>query len=250
MKLRCYCLCQIMQIPTTQPDDVRDTASTPMKLGGLGWSRLPADDSATPPENCSFVCGPVERTTTHHVPQSSVRGSNPFGASRVRGTHVDALALDARPPPREPEDVCEAGLAAQCNFRSGKMCERRMVHARNRPSEGSRLTSPQGGKPRSRRVLAGGRLLDAFGHHRAACARTRVLCLDAEVSHWRVPLQEFAGRQGAECTNTFVRDYIPTTTLEDSRRLDVVVDGVPFHCTVARNWLHFTWRRTTKEGRR
>ena len=36
MKLRCYCLCQIMQIPTTQPDDVRDTASTPMKLGGLG----------------------------------------------------------------------------------------------------------------------------------------------------------------------------------------------------------------------
>ena len=30
------CLCQIMQIPTTQLDDVRETASTPMKLGGLG----------------------------------------------------------------------------------------------------------------------------------------------------------------------------------------------------------------------
>ena len=30
------CLSRIMQIPTTQPDDVRETASMPMVLGGLG----------------------------------------------------------------------------------------------------------------------------------------------------------------------------------------------------------------------
>ena len=103
----------------------------------------------TSPANCSFVCGPVERTTAHHVPQSSVRGSNPFGASRVHDTHVGRSGYGSSTTALEPEDVeprrCEAWLAAQCSFESGEMCERRVVHARNRSSEGSRAVS---GRPR------------------------------------------------------------------------------------------------------
>ena len=97
------CLSQIMQIPTTQPDDVRETASMPMVLGGLGLRSarrtsqaaylgqlggLFAHGPTTPSQDCSFVCGPFEWTTTYPIPQSSVGGHIPPSACRFRGTHL------------------------------------------------------------------------------------------------------------------------------------------------------------------
>ena len=83
--------------------------------------------------------------------------------------------------------------------------------------------------PFTGRACRCGRLLDAFGHHRAACARTGVL------GRRGFALESAAARICREAggpvrTNTFVRDLdIPTATLEDSRRLEVVVDGLPLH---------------------
>ena len=48
--------------------------------------------------------------------------------------------------------------------------------------------------------------------------------------HWGAWRRGFALESGAASTNTFVRDLdIPTATLEDSRRLEVVVDGLLLH---------------------
>ena len=53
----------------------------------------------------------------------------------------------------------------------------------------------------------------------------------AEVLRWKVPLPEPAERQVAESARMFfVRDMdLTTATLEDARRLEVVVDGLPLH---------------------
>ena len=49
------CLSRIMQIPATEPDDVRETASMPMVLGGLGLRSARRTSQAA-------SIGPVGRT--------------------------------------------------------------------------------------------------------------------------------------------------------------------------------------------
>ena len=72
-----------------------------------------------------------------------------------------------------------------------------------------------------------GRLLDAFGHHRAACPRARVLSrrgFSLESAAARI-CREAGGRVR---TNAFVRDLdVPMANAGDGRRLEVVVDGLP-----------------------
>ena len=255
------CLCQIMQIPTTQLDDVRETASTPMKLGGLGLrsARRISEAAywASWADSLPMIQqrGPVVRTTAHHIPQSSVRGSNPFGASRVRTW--DALALDARPPPREPEDVEPGGVRRGWQHSAASEVEkcardewfmratdqvRALVRSQGGPGAGAALTAVPTGRETTipshlfRVILTGracrcGRLLDAFGHHHAACARTGVL-----------------GRRGFALESAAARGRGPS-----SRRLEVVVDGLPLHGgaqLAVHTGQHFTWQRTTKDGRR
>ena len=73
------------------------------------------------------------------------------------------------------------------------------------------------------------RLICPNGHHRAACARTGVpgrrgFALESAAA--RI-CREAGGRLR---TIFFVRDMdLPTATLEDARRLEVVVDGLPLH---------------------
>ena len=300
------CLCQIMQIPTAQPDDVRETASTPMKLCGL-WLRsarriseaaywaswadcLPMIQQRPPRIAALFVAQLSGQPHTTFLRAASEAPIHLARAGFVAPTW-DALALDARPPPREPEDVEPGGVRRGWQHSVASEVEkcardewfmratdqvRALVRSQGGPGAGAALTAVPTGRetmipshlfrvillrrfrqqlPFTGRACRCGRLLDAFGHHRAACAALG--CLDAEVSHWRVPLQEFAERQGGRVrTNTFVRDLdIPTATLEDSRRLEVVVDGLPLHGgaqlavdTTLVSTLH--GRRTTKEGRR
>ena len=72
-----------------------------------------------------------------------------------------------------------------------------------------------------------GRLLDAFGHHRAACARVGML------GRRGFALESTAARicheaGGRVRTNVLVRDMdLPEPGVADARRLEVVVDGLP-----------------------
>ena len=83
--------------------------------------------------------------------------------------------------------------------------------------------------PFTGRACRCGRLFDPNGHHRAACARPGVL------GRRGFALESAAARicreaSGRVRTNVFVRDMdLPTATLEDARRLEVVVDGLPLH---------------------
>ena len=72
-----------------------------------------------------------------------------------------------------------------------------------------------------------GRPIDSFGHHRASCARSGVL------GRRRFALESAAARMcreagGRVATNVLVRDMdLAAPDLTDSRRLEVVVDGLP-----------------------
>ena len=81
--------------------------------------------------------------------------------------------------------------------------------------------------PFSNRTCRCGRPLDAFGHHRAACARCGVL------GRRGFALESAAGRVCREAgarvaTNQFVRDLdLGVPNANDNRRLEVVADGLP-----------------------
>ena len=81
--------------------------------------------------------------------------------------------------------------------------------------------------PLSNRTCRCGRPFDAFGHHRAACARCGVL------GRRGFALESAAGRVCREAgarvaTNQFVRDLdLGVPNANDNRRLEVVADGLP-----------------------
>ena len=177
-----------------------------------------------------------------------------------------ALAAGLRPPPREPEQQepgaprqgwqHEAAVCVERRFRGTILFprmvpgERAMVRSQAGPNAGvalstcpssplTRIDSPlfrvllqrrlSLPLPLSKRICGCGLPNDAFGHHRAACARTGML------GRRGVPLESAAARicreaGGRVATNLHVRDMdlgIPNAA--DSRRLEVVVDGLPLH---------------------
>ena len=82
--------------------------------------------------------------------------------------------------------------------------------------------------PPSSRTYRCGRLLDCFGHHRAACAQAGVLGrrgFALEGAAARI-CREAGGRVA---TNIHVRDLDAPVPGNDGRRLEVVVDGPPFY---------------------
>ena len=88
----------------------------------------------------------------------------------------------------------------------------------------------------SRRFCRCGRLFDALGHHRAVCARAGVLgrCGFALESAAARICREAGGRL---TTNIFLRDLdITVPNARDSRRLEVVAEGLPL------------WKRSTGNG--
>ena len=144
-----------MQIPTTQPDDVRETASMPMVLGGFGlrsarrtsqaayWASWA--DCSTPSQDCCLVCGPFEWTTTPH---SSEQRRRPHFTLRVQVSRPtwDALARGARPGPREPEEIEPGAVRRGWQHNASSEVEK---HARSqlfsiRSSEGPLTALPTG----------------------------------------------------------------------------------------------------------
>ena len=82
--------------------------------------------------------------------------------------------------------------------------------------------------PPTSRTCRCGRLLDCLGHHRASCAQAGVLgrrgfAVESAVA--RV-CREAGGRVA---TNLLVRDLDLPVAVNDARRLEVVVDGLPLH---------------------
>ena len=80
--------------------------------------------------------------------------------------------------------------------------------------------------PLSSRACRCGRLLDVFGHHRASCALTGVLGRRGfAVESITARLCREAG--GRVSMNVLVRDLDLPVPVNDARRLEVVVDGLP-----------------------
>ena len=141
------CLCQIMQIPTTQLVDVRETASTPMKFGGLGlrsvqriseaayWASwadcLPMIQQRHPRIAALFVAQLSGQPHTTFLRAASEAPIHLARAGFVAPTW-DALALDARPPPREPEDVEPGGVRRGWQHSAASEVEKR---ARDEPTK-------------------------------------------------------------------------------------------------------------------
>ena len=108
-----------MQIPTTQPDgqgncihangawrfgvEERQTDESSSLLGQLGG--LFAHGPTAPSQDCSFVCGPFEWTSTHPVPQSSVGDHISLCGCRFRGTDFGRFGTWCSTRAREPEKI-------------------------------------------------------------------------------------------------------------------------------------------------
>ena len=80
--------------------------------------------------------------------------------------------------------------------------------------------------PPASRLCRCGRLLDNFGHHRASCAQAGVL------GRRGFAVESVAARicreaRGRVATNVLVRDLDIPVPVNDGRRLEVVVDGLP-----------------------
>ena len=178
-----------------------------------------------------------------------------------------ALATGLRPPPRKPEQQepgaprqgwqHEAAACVERRFRETTLfprmdpCERAMVRSQAGPnawvalstcpsSPLTRIDSPLFRVllqrrlslpfPLSKRICGCGLPNDIFGHHRAACSRTGML------GRRGFPLESAAARicreaGGRVATNLHVREMdlgVPIAA-DNSRRLEVVVDGLPLH---------------------
>ena len=82
--------------------------------------------------------------------------------------------------------------------------------------------------PLSSRRCRCGRLLDSYGHHRASCATAGVLGRRGfAVENAAARICREAG--GRVSTNVWVRDLDLPVPVNDARRLEIVVDGLPLH---------------------
>ena len=176
-----------------------------------------------------------------------------------------ALAAGLRPPPREPEEFepgsqragwqHEASTRVEREFRRSSVLnhmsrrDRALLRSQSGPVAGVALsTTPSSPMtrmepalfrvllqrrlalplPLSNRTCRCGRPLDAFGHHRAACARCGVL------GRRGFALESAAGRVCREAgtrvaTNQFVRDLdLGVPNANDNRRFEVVADAAAF----------------------
>ena len=196
-------------------------------------------------------------------------GAAATAARNLAGTHGfeppswTALALGARPPPREADDYelgaqrsgwqHEASSRMELQFRELQMMpslsegDRALVRSQSGSTAGVAFSTmpctpltrlePQLFRvlllrplrlplPFSRRFCRCGRLLDALGHHRAACARAEML------GRRGFALESAAARicqeAGGRVTTIFLRNLdITAPNALDSRRLEVVADGLP-----------------------
>ena len=174
------------------------------------------------------------------------------------------LALGARPPPREAEDLEPGAQRRGWQHEASSRVERRhrsvilfpqlteadkaLTRSQSGTGAGVALTTtpsnlhtgiePQLFRvllfrrlrlplPFSRRFCRCGRLLDSLGHHRAACSRVGVLGRRGfALESAAAKICREAG--GRVATNLFVRDLdVNVPGLMDNRRLEVVADGLP-----------------------
>ena len=230
-------------------------------MGQLG--RLPSHDAGKASRSCQGVCDEIGGWS-----RTQCLGAAATAARNLAGTHGfeppswTALALGARPPPREPDDYEPGAQRLGWQLEASSRVELQFRELQLMPglSEGDRaLMRSQSGSgavvafsttpctpltrqepqlfrvlllrrlrlrlPFSRRFCRCGRLLDVLGHH-CACARAGVL------ERRGFALERAAARicreaRGRVTTNIFVRHLdITAPNALDSRRLEVVADGL------------------------
>ena len=177
-----------------------------------------------------------------------------------------SLSHGARPPPREPDEFepgCsrrgwqhEAASRTEVVHRDTWIMprlthdERAMLRSQSGPGSGLALSSVPASAalrieshhfrvlllrrlrltlPPVSRTCRCGRLLNPFGHHRAACSRAGVLgrpCYALESVGARICREAGA----LVSTNVFVRDLdLLAPNVQDARRLEIVAEGLPLH---------------------
>ena len=273
------CLFQILGVAEDRCDDVaRNTASLPLAMGGLGlrsavrtspsafwasWADCLPMVQKRHPEVAACI---VERLSNQ--PRTPCLGAAAAAAEQLNELpgftppSWHALALGARPPPREPEEnepgTSRTGWQHEASSRTERHhrdrlfltmteSERAMVRSQGGPGAGVPFTvCPTGVETRidphlfrtlllrrlrlplsmSKRNCRCGRPLDSRGHHRAACARAGVL------GRRGFAVESAAARVCREggarvTTNVLVRDMDVAAHPGDARRLEVVADGLP-----------------------
>ena len=166
----------------------------------------------------------------HGFPDPDDVGPRHSGWQRVATQDVNGFFLTTAVWPRL-SDTSRALLRSQgpplAGSRAARTRSTRVLHLRCSVLLLLRLWLPL---PLTKRICGCGRLLDSFGHHRAACANVGVLGrrgFASESAAARV-CREAGGRVSV---NQYVRDLDSATpNAADNRRLDVVADGLPlFH---------------------
>ena len=274
------CLCSILQVDPSQADVVRETATVPLSLGGLGlrsaqrtsipafWASW-ADSLAMIRQRHPDVAAQLVHELERH-PEGPCLQAAADAARYLHGVYGfvppswEALSHGARPEPIQPDDFepgcqCggwqhEAASRVEARFRDANLFRRlddaskALVRSQGGVGAGlalsicplcrvtrlephlfrvlllRRLRLPL---PLSGRSCRCGQPLDSSGHHRAACARAGVL------GRRGFALESVAARicreaGGRVMTNVVLRDLdLVGPNQFDTRRLEVVVDGLP-----------------------
>ena len=252
------CLEEILQNPLTQAGETKNYGSLPIVLGGIGLR------SATRTSAPAYWASWSEGTSRDAVLEAAAEARRELvGVMGFEPPFWQAMSDGARPPLREPEDVekgtvrrgwqHEACFRAERHFREELFEQasaqvKALVRSQGGAGAGAALSvAPTHNETtlpshlfrvillrRLRQALLlcafwcrCGRLLDACGHHGAACSHAGVL------NRSGFALENILARicreaRGRVRTNVMFRDMdLPKPDVQDGRRLEVVVDGFP-----------------------
>ena len=274
------CFCRLLDISPDQHHVTRTMTTLPVALGGLGlrsarrtsraayWASW-ADCLQMIQERQPELAAQVELSLEEGVDTPALHAAAScaielIGVMGFAPPSWSNLALGARPPPREAEDLEPGAQRRGWQHEASSRVERRhrsvilfpqlteadkaLTRSQSGTGAGVALTTtpsnlltriePQLFRvlllrrlrlplPLSRRFCRCGRLLDSLGHHRAACSRVGVLGRRGFALESAVAkiCREASGKVA---TNLFVRDLdVNVPNLMDDRRFEVVADGLP-----------------------
>ena len=274
------CFCRLLDISPEQHHVTRNMTTLPVAMGGLGLRNARRTSRAAywaSWVDCLQMIQERQPELAAQVVRSLVEGVDTLALHAAASCAIELtgvmgfappswsnLALGARPPPREAEDLEPGAQRRGWQHEASSRVERwhrnvvlffqlteadkALTRSQSGTGAGVALTTTPSNLhtrielqlfrvlllrrlrlplPFSRRFCRCGRLLDSLGHHRAACSRVGVLgkrCFALESAAAKI-CREAGGRVA---TDLFVRDLdVNVPNLMDNRRLEVVADGLP-----------------------
>ena len=265
----CGGVCAIVRVGEDLCDSlVIDATSLPLSMGGLGLrSAVRTSNSAFWAGRADSMVRERHPLVADMIVDALDSGpTTPILSAVVEAARVVQVGNFERLPPREPDEfelLCsrrgwqhEAASRTEMMHRDTRIMprltdnERAMLRSQSGPGSGLALSSvPSCAALRIdshhfrvlllrqlrlsilqvSRTCRCGRLLDPFGHHRAACSRAGVLGRRGFALE-SVGARICRGAGARVWTNVFVRDLnILAPNVHDARRLEIVAEGLPLH---------------------